>query len=250
MQTGLKRWIYKPVYYGILWSVLSVAPVATAEDVPVPPAMLQPPMAMEAASQQVPMGMKLKVAFLTGLDTASNQLGDAFVVETTEDFWTGEQLILPKGTVVRGRVQALERPGFFSKGGLMRLAFDHIQLPTGDLQPLSLQVDAATAKMSAERGAFYTDPGVGAKLNASVDKGISQYKTMHEKGVKAGKELGGGINMLLTVPATAIAGVASGTAVTTVNAAKAVFGRGESVSLKPGEVLLIDFSKSAILPAH
>lgn len=56
--------------------------------------------------------------------------------------------------------------------------------------------------------------------------------------------------MLLTVPTNTIAGVATGTAVTTVGAAKAVFGKGESVTLEPGEVLIIDFTRAATLPAQ
>lgn len=115
---------------------------------------------------------------------------------------------------------------------------------------LGLQIDAASAKVDMSRQAFYTDPGVGSKLNSSVDKGILQFREFHEKGVREGQKRGGGANMLLTVPTNTIAGVVTGTAVTTGSAAKAVFGKGENVTLQPGEEVIIDFYRAATLKAQ
>lgn len=222
-----------------------------AQQQPLPNApVLTPPMGMEAASERIPAGMDLKIRFLTPLDSKTSNVGDMFVTQTTDDLWTGEQLILPKGSTIRGRVQEVQRPGFFSKGGLMRLEFDHVAMPTGELKPLSLAIDAMSAKHDTQRNALYSDPGIANKLDASVDKGVSQFKSFHERGIKAGQERGGGVNMLLTVPTNTLAGVATGTAVTTFNAAKAVFGKGESVTILPGEELIIDFAQAATLQAQ
>ncbi len=217
-----------------------------AADTPV----IAPPLELGATSQQIPAGIRLKLNFLTPLDSQTTNSGDEFLAESAEDLWLGQQLILPKGTLIRGRTEDVKRPGFFSKGGLIRLTFDHVVMPSGELKPLNLEVDAATEMLDTTRDGLYTDPGMGAKLSDSVDKGVDKFKFFRDRGVKAGQERGGGINMLLTVPTNAIAGVASGTAITTVNAAKAVFGKGESVVIQPGDTLVIDFSKATTLPSQ
>jgi hypothetical protein len=198
-----------------------------------------------ADSQKIPAGIRLKVRFLSSLDAQKSNLGDPFLAETTDDLWVGRELILPKGTELRGRLEEVQQPSYFSKGGLMRLGFDHVVMPSGKLEPLHLMVDAGSAKMSAAHNGLYTDPGMGQKLSSSLDQGVAQYKSMEEKGVEQGEKMGGGLNLLLTVPTTAIAGVATGTAVTTVGAAKAVFGKGQTVVLHPGDEILLDFSRPA-----
>lgn len=166
------------------------SPAAMALANPAAPATLYPPVELGAASQQIPAGMNLPIAFLTPLDSKTSNVGDIFIAVAAQDLWAGEQLVLPKGSTIRGRVQGVERPGFFSKGGLLRLTFDHVQMPSGELKPLALDIDAASAKLDREKNALYTDPGIGAKLNDSVDKGISQFKSFYDRGIKAGHDRG------------------------------------------------------------
>jgi hypothetical protein len=250
MQCNLISRVKQPVAAIMLALALTLPLGALAQDNMPSSATLYPPVEMGTASQQVPAGMQLKIQFITPLDSKTSNLGDAFVALSAADLWAGDQLVLPQGSTVRGRVAEVQRPGFFSKGGLLRLTFDHVVMPSGELKPLSLEVDTASAKMSRSKNALYTDPGISSKLNTSVDNGVSQFKSFYDKGIKAGQNRGGGMNMLLTVPTNTLAGVATGTAITTVGAAKAVFGKGESVTLQPGDVLTIDFSKAATLPGH
>lgn len=229
-----------------LSSVLLFAPVALGAE----PPTLHPTQDLGAASQQIPAGAKLKIAFLTALDAQKATPGDAFLAQAAEDLWTGNQLILPKGTEIRGRVLDSRKSGLFSKGAMLRLSFDHLVMPSGELNPLNLQLDTLQTMFNREKNALYTDPGIGAKLNTSVDKGIAQYRDIRENGMKNATAHGGTVNKLLASPITAIAGFAAGTAVTTANAAKSVFGKGESIVIQPGDTLILDFSQSATLPVQ
>ena len=158
----------------LLTLALSVPVVSWAEtEQPVDEETLYPPVQIGAASQEIPAGARLVIRFLTALDSKTANIGDAFSAEASEDLWIEDRLILPKGTAVRGRVEAVQRPGFFSKGGLLKLGFDHMVMPSGELRPLSLQLDTASAKMDRQRNALYTDPGVGAKLDKSVQQAFS-----------------------------------------------------------------------------
>jgi hypothetical protein len=238
----LAQWV---LAFTVSLCVISPVGWALPEDVS-SSSTLYPPSELNLASQQVPAGTALRIRFLTPLDTKTSNIGDGFVATAAEDVFAGRQLILPKGTPVRGRVAQVQRPGFFSKGGLMRLTFDHVTLPTGEVQPLRLELDTTSAKMDRSRNALYTDPGIGAKLETSVDKGVDKYHAIMDKATQPNPQTSKGINMLMTVPA-ALAGVASGTAVTTANAAKAIFGRGDSVTILPGDELVIDFAQATTL---
>ncbi len=230
-----------------LSSLLTLSLSSAQVESPIP---AEPPIQVDAGSQQLPQGTHLKIRFLTALNAENAHSGDPFLAEVSQDVWQEKQLILPLGTIVRGRVQSANAPRFFSKGGFLRLSFDHLVLPTGEFRPLDLQVDATSAKMDAKKNGFYTDPGMGKKLNSSVDKGVSQFKSLHEKGLQAAEARGGGVQHLLTVPTTTVAGVVTGTAVTTVEATKAIFGKGETVSIQPGEEFILDLSQSAVLQAQ
>jgi len=207
-------------------------------------------MDMGVASLQIPSGTRLPVTTLSPISANTAQLGDLVLLKTQADFWVGQQLLLPKGSLFRGRVDNVQKPGYFSKGGMLRLNVEHLVMPSGELASLALLVDAASAKMDAQRNAFYTDPGIGNKISSSLNKGVERYQYYTQKGVEAGTQRGGGFNMLLTVPTNMLAGVAVGAATTTAGTAKAIFGKGETVNLQPGDPLVLDFTQRTTLQAQ
>ncbi|MBX2861017.1 MAG: hypothetical protein KTR14_07270 [Vampirovibrio sp.] len=222
------------------------------------------PLKLGAASQKVPPGTLLTLVFNTELDSRLTAEGEPFTALVDEDLVTeyqdgGRRIVLPKGTVVRGRVDTVRRPGFFSRGGAMTLDFDHVVVPTGQLLPLDLSLSATQEMVKAvktQRGAanrelaLYSDPGVGVKVNQSVGKGMDTFTKIMDAGVKTGQETAGGAGVILTVPAAALGGTVAGGAVTAGNSVKALVGRGESVRIQPGDALKVDFSGAFDLPAE
>ncbi len=225
-------------------------------------APLEPEMAPSASSaltvgtatQKVPQGTFLTIAFNTPMDSRTIQTGDAFNAYLTDDFAMpapdgNRRIILPAGTMVRGRVDTVKRPSFFSKGGSIFLAFDHVVLPSGDAIPLSLNLSTENTIVN-KQGALYTDPGVGYKVQQGVETGKQVFTGITDNGVQAGKNIAGGLGSLVTVPASVVGGLVAGTAVTTGKAVVAVVGKGESVVIKPGDTVTIDFGGSFDLPAE
>lgn len=100
-------------------STLILVSTAVYSQVPsLPYETFYPPISADAASQQVPAGTKLKIRFVSLIDSSSSNVGDVFMAQASEDLWAGKQLILPKGTMLRGRVSSVERPGFLARVGL------------------------------------------------------------------------------------------------------------------------------------
>lgn len=222
------------------------APVAA----PSSSSMLQ----VQAGSQKVPAGTMLTIAFNTNMDSRLTNNGDPFTAFITEDFTVpaaqgGRRVILPAGTMVRGRVSNVKRPSFFSHGGAIFLAFDHVVLPSGELLPLTLNLSTENTMVN-KQGALYSDPGIGKKVHMGAEQGRKTFDNITEQGFETGKQIAGGLGSIVTVPAAVIGGALAGTAVTTGKAAVAVVGRGESVVIKPGDTVTIDFGGSFNLPAE
>jgi hypothetical protein len=209
---------------------------------------------VETGSQKVPVGTMLTIAFNTPMDSRITNVGDVFTAILAKDFAVtkknGERrMILPAGTMVRGRVDQVKRPTFFSHGGAIYLAFDHVVLPSGELLPLTLNL-AADSTMVNQKGALYSDPGIGKKVQLGAEEGRKTFSGITEQGYEAGKQIAGGLGSIVTVPAAVIGGALAGTAITTGKAAVAIVGRGESIVIKPGDTVTIDFGGSFNLPAE
>jgi len=227
---------------------------AQAPDSPVTAPSATSALKLETGSQKVPVGTMLTIAFNTPMDSKITNIGDPFTARLTNDFSvtgrSGERrLILPAGTMVRGRVDQVKRPNFFSHGGAIFLAFDHVVLPSGELLPLTLNLSTENALVN-QKGALYSDPGIGRKRERGAEDGSKTFHGITEQGFEAGKQIAGGLGSIVTVPAAVIGGALAGTAVTTGKAAVAIVGKGESMVIKPGDTVTIDFGGSFNLPTE
>jgi hypothetical protein len=199
------------------------------------------PVTLSTETQKVPAGTLLKVRFMQTLDSRITQQGEPFTVALSQDFPSPRKVILPAGTVIRGRVGMVKRPAVFSRGGSIALDFDHAMLPSGDLLPIQLSL-ALNNQMVNKQKKLYTDPGIPKKVVAGFAKGKKTFGNIRDAGIEAGKNTAGGLGLLVTVPATIAGGAIAGTAITAERAAVAVIGRGESVMITPGDEVTIDFS--------
>lgn len=235
---------------------LTVSSVGVAQVLSSPEPALSPSstsaLQINAGSQKVPAGTMLTIAFNTPLDSKITNSGDAFTGSLVNDFAVNggnqsRRIILPSGTIVRGRVQDVKRPSYFSHGGSLYLNFDHVLLPSGELLPLKLNLSTENTIVN-QKGAIYMDPGIGKKVEKGFDQGKQTFSNITDSGVQTGKQIAGGLGTLITVPAALIGGAVAGAGVTTGKAAVAVVGKGESAVIKPGDTVTIDFGGSFNIP--
>jgi hypothetical protein len=233
------------------------APPATpvAPNTPLRPPSATSALKVETGSQHIPAGTLLTIVFQTPLDSKLNTVGDSFVAYLAKDFVMAgdtpgmQRIILPLGTVVRGRVSAVSRPGLFSKGGSLSLAFDHAMLPSGDLMPLTLNLATHNDNVN-KAGAVYDDPGIGKKVHNGVEHAKTVFHDTTDRGYQRGKNIAGGLGTIITVPTAAIGGAVAGAGITTGHTAVALVGRGDSAVIKPGDTMTIDFGGSFNLPSE
>lgn len=251
---------------GILLSAnLLLSPIASAQvtlgDTPQNGPIMAPSatsaLQVQSSTHKVPAGSFLTIAFNTAMDSRVSNMGDPFNAFIAEDFKVnssqdgrpGSRIVLPAGTIVRGRINDVKRPSLFSRGGSIFLSFDHVVLPSGEQLPLTLNLSTENTSVN-KQGALYMDPGIGKKVEKGYEEGKKAFGTITDNGFQAGKQIAGGFGSILTVPAAVIGGALVGTGITTGKAAAAVVGKGDSAIIKPGDTMTIDFGGSFNIPSE
>jgi hypothetical protein len=90
----------------------------------------------ESPELVVPAGTVLPVVLNTYLSTKNTQAGDVFYADTVYPIWIQQRLIIPRGSIVKGTVTEVYKPGTFKGKGKMAVRFDSVLLPNGVERPL------------------------------------------------------------------------------------------------------------------
>jgi hypothetical protein len=85
----------------------------------------------------VPAGTRLLLQLNDYLTTKMNERGDPFSAVVARDLFVGNELAIPEGTVIKGTVGAVQRPGRVSGRAEMNLRFDEVQFKNGQVMKLS-----------------------------------------------------------------------------------------------------------------
>ncbi len=92
----------------------------------------------------ISLNTSLKLSVDNFIDAKTAKIGDYFKAHVLEDFYiqtNPPQLILPKGSWVRGRISFLKRPNFFIKTGKIGLHLDELVTPLGEALVLDTELD-------------------------------------------------------------------------------------------------------------
>lgn len=199
-----------------------------------PPAGASPPPASSARtalqagleSTTIPVETRLKLVLEYPLDARTSQPGDIFEAHVRDDLFLGRSLLLPRGSLVRGRVIEVTRPRLISRAARIGLRLEQIATPAGEVIPLD-------AKLEFEKGVTnlrgQLDPGTS--LATRVEGSVKTVTGLNSTG---GARAGLMAANVATLGAPAVATLIGSSAV-------ALFRSGDNVSLQPGqeiEVLL------------
>jgi hypothetical protein len=201
-----------------------------------------------SATQKVAKGTILKLTLSSTLDSRSAQIGESFTALVAEDLFgaTGD-VLLPRGSTLRGRVSDVYGQGFFGKGGYLKLAFDWVTLPTGKEVPITIEITPMTGFLNAE-GQLYKDPGYTQKALKALDYGGQLLSDTTRQSYEYGKSLGNPALGWIAVPFGVIGGTFVGGGYSVGKLAYHVVAKGEPTVIRPNEVLFSQFVQEASLP--
>lgn len=175
-------------------------------------------------STTLPVQTKLKLVVEQTIDARLSKPGDIFEGHCKEDLFVGRSLLLPRGSLVRGRVVEVSKPRLISRAGKIGLRLEQIVTPTGEVIPL----DAA---LEFQKGITNTkgelDPGTN--FGTRVGSGVKTVTGMNSQGAARGALVAANI---ATLGAPAVATLIGGSAI-------ALFRSGDDISLLPGQEIEI-----------
>jgi len=79
----------------------------------------------------VPEGTMIPISLTDYLNTKSSQVNDRFYAETVYPVWIQQRQVIPRGSIIRGTVTEVVRPGKVKGKGRLALRVDDILLPNG-----------------------------------------------------------------------------------------------------------------------
>lgn len=170
----------------------------------------------------VPSGTTIPIALVNSISTKTAKDGDGVYARTTFPITINNEIVIPVGTSIKGRITAVQRPGRVKGKAELTISFQQIIFPSGNTLPL-----------------YATLGSVG---EAGVRKGETTIEGEGTKGQDAGTVAGtaanGGIIGGLGDRSIKGAGI-GGAAGAGVGAAIVLLTRGKDVVLSPGTTLEI-----------
>jgi hypothetical protein len=117
----------------------TTAPTTSTQAVEVASAAPAAPAMTVYAPQRLTVAEGTKIVFTlnNGLSTKSNREGDPFSGVVSRSVRVGDQVVIPEGSVVRGQVSHVQRPGRVKGRGELGLRFDRLEIPGGETYDLS-----------------------------------------------------------------------------------------------------------------
>ncbi|HEY9791690.1 MAG TPA: hypothetical protein V6D22_14900, partial [Candidatus Obscuribacterales bacterium] len=173
-------------------------------------------------SATLPVQTRLKLVLEYPVDAKTSQPGDIFEAHVKDDLFLGRSLILPRGSLVRGRVSEITKPRLISRAAKIGLKLDQIVTPTGDIIPLDAALEF---QKGVTNKSGLLDPGTN--FGTRVEKNVRAVSGIDGQGASKGALIAANVATLgAPVIATAIG-----------SSAIALFKAGDNVSLPVGSEL-------------
>jgi len=180
---------------------------------------------------RVAEGTKIRFTINQGLSSKTAREGDDFSGVVSQSVRQGDQVVIPEGSVIRGRVSHVQRPGRVKGRGELGLRFDELELPNGQTYDLSASLTSLdeTEKESVDEEGQVKSQGTKTRDAATIGGGAGI-------GAIIGAIAGGGKGAAIGAGGGAAAG-----------AGLVLLTRGKDVELKRGSELAIQLDRPLTL---
>ncbi|MDA2912574.1 hypothetical protein MYX77_01195 [Acidobacteriia bacterium AH_259_A11_L15] len=193
-----------------------------------------PGVARAQTSVRVPEGTKIVFTLNDTLSTKHNRRGDHFSGVVHRSIRVGNQVVIPEGSVVRGTVGRVERPGRVKGRAKLSLHFEEIELPNGtriDLSASLVELDEEEKESVNSEG---TVVGQGSKK-----RDVTETAAGAGIGTAIGAIAGGGKGAAIGAGAGAAAGLGV-----------VLLQRGKDIKLKRGREMSIQLDRPLLVPVQ
>jgi Bacterial conjugation TrbI-like protein len=197
--------------------------------------------------REVPAQTKIPIIMDTAVDSDTSQEGDEFAARTSEDLTIDGAIVVPAGSVIKGRIAQLNAPKHFTRGGSVALKFDTVTTPDNRQIPLVANLVTHGGVVHAKRGLkdYAIDSGVvAAPFLAGILIGVVAGKSNSTTNNTTTTSTGTTSNGMSKATAAALgAGVGLAVGIAILCAKK-----GKKVDVRPGDELKIELAEALRMP--
>ncbi len=196
---------------------------------------------------KIPYGTKLNLILSHNLKSSNVVQGDMFQAYLKQDLYINNKLILPSGTVFRGRISQIIYSKRLSKAAMMYLKLDHVVTKNGEQVPLKSGLASHFNYKLKDDGALTTGGNYFTAVKRDLKNAGSIVPRTAKWGATAGDNLFVGAKIVF-VPVAALGGCVACVASSAYNTVANLFRTGDEVILKKGENFDIILLSSLEIP--
>jgi len=191
----------------------------------------------EIKSEKISAGTTLRLRMDTPVNSYNTKKGDTFRATLLDDVRVGTKVIIPAGTIVRGRTGSIKKNNYLSKNGKLQLSFDHIVTSMGKQIPLNAKI--SQSKYIDENGNLSAGGGYLNAVGNNIDDGVNFMNGVTKWSIDKGTSFWKGYPVIVTAPVGAAVGLCGAGGIFTVKSVVDIFQKGDNVKINPGDTLSI-----------
>ncbi len=199
--------------------------------------------------REVPAQTKIPIIMDTAVDSDTSQEGDEFSARTAEDLSIDGNIVVPAGSIIKGRIAQLNSPKHLNRGGSVALKFDTVTTPDNRQIPLVANLVAHGGVVHAKRGLkdYAMDTGtIAAPLLVGTLIGVfagnnSNNSTNNGSNNNGNNGNNNGMSKGAAMALGAGVGVIVGVAILCAK-------KGKKVDVRPGDELKIELAEALRMP--
>ena len=177
----------------------------------------------------VPEGTVLPIALTTFMNSRSTTVGDTFYAETVYPVWIQQRLAIPRGSLIKGTVTQVARPGRVKGKARMSIRIDTVQLPNG----VSRQLIASFRGLHGPGNEKMDEKKEGVEMDSSKGADVGLVAGTTAEGAIIGAIADHGTGAGIGAGAGAAAGLIG-----------VLFSRGRELVLEPGTQFDLELKQS------
>ncbi len=199
-------------------------------------------------SQRIPVGTKIKLRMENPINSQNSGLGDSFICTIMEDIIVNDELILPAGSIIRGKVENIKKNAMFCIGAEMTISLEHIVTPVGRQVPLKARLTGINGLTN--EGVINAGGGYFNQLEKNMDQSSQVFHTITHAGLQYGKSVANGYPVIITAPAAAVGGIFVGGGNFVTKSVMALFKKGPNVKINPGDTFELITTEILDIPTN
>lgn len=197
---------------------------------------------------KLPYGTKLEMYMVQNVTTSTMGQGDIFQAYLAKDIYINNKLVLPSGSIFRGRIADVKSSRMLSRPAVLYLSLDHLVTKKGTQLPLNAGIAAVENYVLKTDGAITLNGGYFTALRKDLQDSGEMVSNAVEWGRDTGDDLFEGARYIF-IPIGAVGGTIGCVAKSAYSTVANIFRHGNEIIIKKGAIFSIILLHELVIPS-